>query len=143
MENRQAPYFSSRCGKALGAKVLNDWHFCGSHPDRRWHRTCLRGLRMAKVLSFKAAQEIKNARTEDPEYERKIAAMNKFELLEEMIRFQEERSRVGELTLGMMVRGKSLFQALESSAETRELALLTSSYRRHLEHEMQDYLAQC
>ncbi len=96
---------------------------------------------MAKVLSFQAAQEIKKARTEDPAYEQKIASMDKFELLEEMIRFQEERSRVGELTLGMMVRGKCLFQALEENAETRELTLLTRSYRRHLEHEMADYLA--
>ena len=95
---------------------------------------------MAKVISFQAAKKVKDARFEDPAYETKIGAMDKYELLEEMIRFQEERSKNGELTLGMMVRGKCLFKALEESAETRELALLTRSYRRHLEHEMTEHL---
>jgi hypothetical protein len=73
----------------------------------------------------------------DPQYETKIARMNKYELLEEMVRFQEERAEKGRLSLEMMVRGQILFRALENTAETSELRLLASSYRRHLEHEIE------
>jgi heme oxygenase len=73
----------------------------------------------------------------DPYYQILINRMNKMELLEEMVRFQEERSKKDNLSLTMMVRGKILFRALEISAETDELRLLASSYRRHLEHEIE------
>ncbi len=63
--------------------------------------------------------------------------MNKIELLEEMVRFQEERSEKGHLTPSMMIQGRILFRALEQHAETEELRLLASSYRRHLEHELE------
>ena len=72
----------------------------------------------------------------DPYYQILINRMNKMELLEEMVRFQEERSKKDNLSLTMMVRGKILFHALELMAETDELRLLASSYRRHLEHEI-------
>ena len=94
----------------------------------------------SKVVSLGAVREIRKAEREDPDYEAKIRGLDKLELLEEMVRFQEERSRVGRLTLSMMVRGKILFKALEETAETNELRLLTSSYRRHLDHEMADFI---
>jgi hypothetical protein len=77
----------------------------------------------------------------DPFYQTQIGRMNKIELLEEMVRFQEDRSAKGHLTLTMMVRGRILFKALETYAETDELRLLASSYRRHLEHEIDSELA--
>jgi hypothetical protein len=95
---------------------------------------------MAKVLSLNAIRKIRQTETEDYGYKALILTMDKLELLEEMVRFQEERSRLGHLTLSMMVRGKMLFKALEETAETQELRLLTRSYRRHLEHELADYL---
>jgi hypothetical protein len=64
--------------------------------------------------------------------------MEKVELLEEMVRFQEERSKLGQLSPQMMREGRHLFQALESSAETRELRTLAGSYRRHLELELEE-----
>ena len=73
----------------------------------------------------------------DPQYEIKINRMNKYELLEEMVRFQEDRSSKGQLSLEMMVRGQILFRALEANSETNELRLLAGSYRRHLEHEIE------
>jgi hypothetical protein len=73
----------------------------------------------------------------DPQYETQIARMNKYELLEEMVRFQEERTAKGKLNLEMMVRGQILFRALELTSETSELRLLASSYRRHLEYEIE------
>jgi len=76
----------------------------------------------------------------DPYYQVQINRMTKIELLEEMVRFQEERTAKGKLSLSMMVRGRILFRALEVSSETDELRLLSSSYRRHLEHEIQDHV---
>jgi hypothetical protein len=64
--------------------------------------------------------------------------MDKFDLLQEMLRFQEQRSQLEEMSVPMMVQGKILFGALEKNAETKELALLAGSYRRHLEYELQD-----
>ena len=80
-------------------------------------------------------RDIKEAES-DLAYKAKILGMDKLELLEEMVRFQEERSRHGHLTPQMMIQGKILFKALEQSAETNELRLLTRSYRRHLEFEL-------
>jgi hypothetical protein len=91
------------------------------------------------VVSLKAAKEMKDAENQDLDYQAMILGMDKLELLEEMVRFQEERSRVGHLSVNMMLRGKHLFKALEKNAETRELQLLTRSYRRHLEAELSDY----
>jgi glutaredoxin len=75
----------------------------------------------------------------DPGYQLIINQMSKIELLEEMVRFQEKRSDEPTLTLPLMVRGKILFRALEIHAETDELRLLASSYRRHLEHEIEHF----
>jgi hypothetical protein len=95
---------------------------------------------MSIVVSIQAAREIKEAQAQDESYRLKILSFDKLELLEEMVRFQEERSRVGELTPTMMIRGKILFKALEETAETQELRLLTRSYRRHLEHELTAFM---
>ncbi|OFZ82631.1 MAG: hypothetical protein A3K03_13340 [Bdellovibrionales bacterium RIFOXYD1_FULL_44_7] len=94
------------------------------------------------VLSLNALRAVKNAKNEINEdaYRATILGMSKLELLEEMVRFQEERSRIGELTPTMMVRGKHLFKALEANAETQELRILTGAYRRHLEFELIEYL---
>ena len=62
-----------------------------------------------KILSLQAAREVRDARKDDQAYKFLILQMNKAELLEEMIRFQGERSGNGELTLSMMLRGKVLW----------------------------------
>lgn len=62
--------------------------------------------------------------------------MDKLALLEEMVRFQQQRSREGELSLAQIAQGKYLFKALEERADTQELKNLAKSYRRHLEHEL-------
>ena len=96
---------------------------------------------MSNVVSLKAVRDIKDAETEDHTYRAMILSMDKLELLEEMVRFQEERSSMGQLTLAMMIKGRHLFKALEETAETQELKILTRSYRRHLDFELQDYRA--
>lgn len=94
----------------------------------------------SNVVSLRAVREIKTASDDEMAYKAKILSMEKLDLLEEMVRFQEERSRIGNLTPAMMVRGKILFKALEENAETQELRLLTRSYRRHLEYELAAYM---
>ena len=92
------------------------------------------------VIDLVAERNKRGIAQHDPYYQMQINRMSKIELLEEMVRFQEERSTKGKLTLTMMVRGRILFRALETHAETDELRLLASSYRRHLEHEIEHYL---
>ena len=91
------------------------------------------------VISIQALRDLRNAQEEDHAYHAMILSMDKLALLEEMVRFQEERSRMGKLSLQMMVRGRHLFKALEANAETQELRILTGSYRRHLEYELTAY----
>ena len=95
---------------------------------------------MASIISMKAIRELKASKDLDLAYEASIQVMSKLELLEEMVRFQEERTSLGHLTPSMMVRGKILFKALEQNAETQELRILTRTYRRHLEHELASFL---
>ena len=96
--------------------------------------------RETNVIDLIAERNKRGSAQHDPYYQMQINRMNKIELLEEMVRFQEERSSKGALSLIMMVRGRILFRALEDFAETDELRLLASSYRRHLEHEIEHCL---
>jgi len=70
------------------------------------------------------------------DYKTYIYRLDKYDLLVEMVQFQEDRARVGCLTIDMMHKGIILFRALEEASETNELRLLTRSYRRHLEEEL-------
>ena len=97
---------------------------------------------MSNVIQLKAMQAIKKARLEDKDYEFRVKIMDKVDLLEEMVRFQEERTRIGQLTLPMMIRGKILFKALSEHAETHALRSLAQSYSRHLHYEMEAYLTE-
>lgn len=89
------------------------------------------------VIPIQTARKIRH-----PSYQAKIDSMNKVELLEEMARFQEERSARGWLNLDMMIRGQILFRALEASAETEELGLFSGAYRRHLKYKLNELLKQ-
>ncbi len=95
---------------------------------------------MSNIVSLKAVREIRKAKECDPAYQAKILGMQKIELLEEMMKFQEERTQTGHLTADMMIRGQVLFRALEEIAETEELRALTHSYRKHLKFELDNYL---
>jgi hypothetical protein len=65
-----------------------------------------------------------------------IRSMDKMQLLEEMVRFQEERSALGQearMTKPMILRGIAIFTGLEKTCDTPEMYSLASSYRRHLQ----------
>ncbi len=96
--------------------------------------------KQTNMWSFEAARTIKDEESRLPPYQGRIRKMDKLELLNEMVHFQEERAKIGQLTPSMIVRGKILFSVLENQAETAALRALTGSYRRHLEHEMSTYL---
>ncbi len=91
------------------------------------------------LISLDAVRKLRESDPADQEYRARILVMDKLELLEEMVRFQEERSRLGHLVPEMMVRGQVLFKALEDQASTRELQMLARSYRRHLDHELREF----
>ena len=75
-------------------------------------------------------------KSDDLEYRKKITLMGKISLLEEMVRFQEERTKKGILTLTMMTQGIILFGELAARAETPEMKSLATTYKRHLEHHL-------
>ena len=90
---------------------------------------------MSKIVLLSAVRENKKNEQVDLEYQAKILGMDKLDLLEEMVRFQEERAGEGHLTPRLIAQGHVLFKALEESAETTELRNLARSYRRHLKYE--------
>ena len=69
----------------------------------------------------------------------KISNMTKLELMEEMILFQKERSRMGYFTWPMIIRGQLLFKMIEESAETQEMKLLANSYLEYFNFEITNY----
>lgn len=89
-----------------------------------------------EVTSLTQYREIKRAKEGEELYKQKLANLSKLELLEEMVRFQEERRLDEKLSIAMMVRGHHLFTQLEERADTRELQILARAYRRHLEYEL-------
>jgi hypothetical protein len=91
---------------------------------------------MSNVISIRAFKAMRVSNDEELAYQAKILSMSKVELLEEMVRFQEERKTVGTLPPELMQKGRHLFRALEESADSQELKILSRSYRRHLEYEI-------
>jgi hypothetical protein len=106
----------------------------------------------SKIISFDAAKRLRDLKSlsmgvsqgssssqgnkdEEYAYQARILGMDKLALLEEMVRFQENRSRQKDLSLEQISQGKYLFKALEERADTQELKALAKSYRRHLEQE--------
>lgn len=91
---------------------------------------------MSNVVSLSWFREVKKLEASD--YKSRIQKMDKLDLLEEMVRFQEWRSREGNLTVQMCVEGKVLFKALVNCAETPEMKVLTKSYLQNLELNLED-----
>ena len=95
------------------------------------------GFPMSNVISIRAFKALRETDVEELAYRARILSMSKVELLEEMVRFQEERKTVVSLTPLLMLKGRHLFRALEECADSQELKILSRSYRRHLEYEIQ------
>jgi hypothetical protein len=91
---------------------------------------------MSNVVSLRAFKALRQTDEHELAYQAKILSMSKVELLEEMVRFQERRKVVGFLTYELMIEGRHLFRALEETADSQELKILSRSYRRHVEYEI-------
>ncbi len=91
---------------------------------------------MSNVISLRSYKALRETDAEDLAYRARILSMSKVELLEEMVRFQEERKGHATLPVSLMLRGRYLFQALEETADSQELKILSRSYRRHLDYEL-------
>jgi hypothetical protein len=72
----------------------------------------------------------------DAEYQNRINQMDKAELLEEMVRYNESRLNQSDGNLKFLVQGRILFRALEVLSSTQDLRCLASSYRREIESEI-------
>lgn len=93
------------------------------------------------VVSLTALRALKREEAANEQaYQIYIDGMEKVDLLNELVAFQEERTREGKLTPGLLVRGRILFRALEATAESDALLALMRSYRKHLEYEREEFL---
>jgi hypothetical protein len=90
---------------------------------------------MADVFDFQAAKNKKENLLKDPFFQKYIDKMDIPQLLEEMIRYHEQKPKDKELVFSM-IRGIILFEALERKCFTEEVRLLAGSYKRHLQHEI-------
>jgi hypothetical protein len=115
-ECKKSLYYSGGC--------LGEW----VHSDG--NRECSE----VKIYSLQKAREMKEANESSQMYQDLINRMDKQELLAEMVKYQQDRVDFGLTAYGIM-RGKILFKALKSVAETPELYDLSNSYLKHLEEE--------
>lgn len=86
---------------------------------------------MSNVISLKAYRA---AKTNTDERIKNILNMDHLQLLDEMVRWQNERSKVG-LNLEMISTGLVLFKQLQKTAFLEELRILCGSYIRSLKIE--------
>ena len=112
--------------------------YCNENPElsppKRGHLTLV-------TESFRPKAKAKTKKTAKRKvvahnYEDYYASMDAISLMEEMVRFQEERSMIGELTPSLINRGIPLFTAISQQCKTQELRLLSTSYLRHLQLEI-------
>jgi hypothetical protein len=94
---------------------------------------------MAKVIYLNEVIGRKALEIESAKYQTKITQMDRLELLEEMVRFQQERSSVDKLNLKLLLNGRILFKALAETSVTPEMRLLTRSYFNHLTYELDHF----
>ncbi len=94
----------------------------------------------AKIIDLSQFKSIQISKKEHSEYQLYIDSLDKLQLLNEMVNFQHQRSEKGKLDATLMTQGLVLFRRLEQEAESEGLRSLAHSYRRHLEHELADYL---
>lgn len=113
--------------------------YCNENPElsppKRGHLTLVTASFRPKKKAQVKNQLAKN-KVVAHNYEDLYNSMDKLALLEEMVRFQEERSLLGELTPSLINRGIPLFTAIASRCETPELHILSTTYLKHLNLEV-------
>lgn len=89
-----------------------------------------------KVIKLSDFRKNKTYDEQINHWDRIFSQVDKMELLEHMVRFQEDRQRHVGLTEEMVCRGVPLFEQLKATAETEELYILCNSYHKHLLSEL-------
>jgi hypothetical protein len=95
---------------------------------------------MGELHFLNQITEAKRIKKECLIYEDKLKKMDRLDLLEEMVRYQEQRSNEKSLTLKIIYDGLALFKLISETCETPELRLLSQSYHRHLSDQLTYYL---
>jgi len=85
---------------------------------------------MSNVIDLKTRKPITQD-FQDTEYLATVMTMDKLELLDEMIRFQQ-MGGLKNITIMAAVRASHLFEVLEATAETNELKEVCMTYRSRL-----------
>ena len=96
-------------------------------------------MKNQKIVSLRGYLDVQRAKKAESVYLQRILKMDKLELLEEMIQFQDLRNEEKSLSPNLIIRGQILFNALEEVAETHELKSLTRDYKKHLDQELKNY----
>lgn len=94
---------------------------------------------MAEIISLKNKLEVSRTKRACEEYKKKIQAMDKLELLEEMVRFYEDWNIIDVPALEMIIKGMIFFEILKDKCETEELKHSTEFYYGLLELELKNY----
>lgn len=89
----------------------------------------------AQLIQLKDFRKEKHRQREFVRHKTVLEKLSKHELLEEMVNYHDAQKQAGEMTYELLFRGMALFELLEIEAETRELQILSRSFRRHLEYE--------
>jgi hypothetical protein len=134
-------------GNSLSERSLSTWNISmsvswflahtknGSRITESTHR---KEFNVNNVVSLKDWKEKRTEQIDLYRYEIELMGMDKLELLEEMVRFQELRGKqrdvCGEhIPPETIERGLILFKQLKKNAETPELETLCASYLKSLE----------
>ena len=94
---------------------------------------------MNNVISLDTKLKINKAKHECKEYEAKIKAMNNEQLLQEMIKFQEDWALMDIPALEAILKGMIFFSKLKESVDTKELKDMVEFYYSLLEQELKEY----
>ena len=92
---------------------------------------------MSNVVNLAAFRDIKEREFSNPFYQARIAKMDRLELVNEVIKFNEERYEHGGLNKELIVRGLILFKNMADNAETPNFKEFARTYCKHLELELQ------
>jgi len=94
---------------------------------------------MGDVYDFQAAKNKKQNQNTDPLFQKQVDRMDRLQLMEEMIKYNDKRKESKDPNgLFWIIRGIILFTAIEHKCETNDMKALASSYRRHLQIQLDE-----
>jgi hypothetical protein len=92
---------------------------------------------MATIIDFKSRRELYEVKR-DEAYSQKLSTMDKLQLLEEMVNFNDKRDKLG-LSVKSITEGLVLFKLLQTNAETVELREVSTRIINDLQSHLDKY----